>query len=754
MVTPTKSTRSSLAFHKFPTFYSCYLLKSHWIPRSTVTYIGSTPNPPRRIRQHNGEITQGAWKTKNKRPWVMQMVVYGFPSKLAALQFEWAWQHPHVSRNLRDDAGSALFKRGTGMKRNILVARTMLSYHPYNVWPLHVKIFTEEAEKIWEDVSKAADVKFPLPRGFTYCIEYEGVDGKSGKTNTERIGPVDVSDDQFTTAHLTKWQTLLHNAGSGLECSVCHERLDISAKESLTTSLCPTNGCQAVSHLRCLSRFFLEREKQGTTIIPRGGSCPNCRSYVLWGDVVKGCFRRYAGKALQEDEDEDDEDTGELSSAGEENVMAAVDALDPLQAQDKVVEVATKQKTRRTDDNAMRPTSEEVIPRKGRPLKTVHPSEKAKKRPRATGMSTKTKRAYYTTANVADADDAEEFFDLNVISADSGSDDNAPPAPVRPQSKAVNRSVKSRSKPPLPQPSAGPSRTASTKFRHLYGGDSDQISAIHLRDPPLSKKSSSLPNLPFISKAGPLRSQRDDMMADELATVEEDDAFAMGFGGDLLQARDSQQRAPPRARGRNTASSSNISAAPREKVGKNRQMVKNRSHPHLFLGGVHATDGESTSNIDMLDSLFDLDTTPHQLPGSSDSSRRQPTFPVDQSGVASCSPAKRRRLDLLEGEEDFFDSTGDENVDMNNNVLRASEDQDRPVPPLRSRHLSRAPSDEIDGPHRHNGGGVAYLERSMSALSVSSPDPSPMLGSTQPASSRGATHTKGDDDVEIIVLSD
>lgn len=74
------------------------------------------------------------------------------------------------------------------------VARTMLSYHPYNTWPLHVKIFTEEAEKIWEDVSKAADAKFPLPRGFTYCIEYEGVDGKSGKTNTGRIGPINVSD--------------------------------------------------------------------------------------------------------------------------------------------------------------------------------------------------------------------------------------------------------------------------------------------------------------------------------------------------------------------------------------------------------------------------------------------------------------------------------------------------------------------------------------------------------------------------------
>jgi len=35
-------------------------------------------------RQHNGEITQGAWRTKQGRPWVMQMIVHGFPSKLVS----------------------------------------------------------------------------------------------------------------------------------------------------------------------------------------------------------------------------------------------------------------------------------------------------------------------------------------------------------------------------------------------------------------------------------------------------------------------------------------------------------------------------------------------------------------------------------------------------------------------------------------------------------------------------------------------
>jgi structure-specific endonuclease subunit SLX1 len=126
-------------------FFCCYLLRS-LCPRSkSRTYIGFTVNPRRRIRQHNGEIASGAWRTRRGRPWEMVLCIYGFPSNVAALQFEWAWQHPIESLAVRKAA--AEFKSLGGIGNKIKLAYTMLNLPSWENLNLTVNFFSSKNTK-------------------------------------------------------------------------------------------------------------------------------------------------------------------------------------------------------------------------------------------------------------------------------------------------------------------------------------------------------------------------------------------------------------------------------------------------------------------------------------------------------------------------------------------------------------------------------------------------------------------------------
>lgn len=73
----------------------CYVYHIENDTRSD-TYVGYSTTLAKRIRQHNGELKNGANRTKQGRPWSFGMVLH-FPAswfnKIHALQLEYACQH-------------------------------------------------------------------------------------------------------------------------------------------------------------------------------------------------------------------------------------------------------------------------------------------------------------------------------------------------------------------------------------------------------------------------------------------------------------------------------------------------------------------------------------------------------------------------------------------------------------------------------------------------------------------------------------
>ncbi|KAK4688284.1 structure-specific endonuclease subunit SLX1, partial [Tremellales sp. Uapishka_1] len=334
-----KSTSTLLnGNHVFPPFYACYLLRSKATSDSNRTYVGSTPNPPRRIRQHNGELKQGAWKTSRFRPWEMQMIVYGFPSKLTALQFEWAWQKPELSRHLRSRIADTrnetgpMFKKDAKrnwVERKVAVAHALLCLPPFSRLPLHLRFFTQFAESFFDQLvsppspspshlkrktKPASTIEYPpLPEGVTRLLDLGGVAGATGLRRestvgvTSQHGPIDVQDSAFRCGERVwlKWKSLQRRLEDGdqVVCRICCGIVDLS--NHLDFSLCPSpvvadsGPCDYTAHLLCLAKEFLANtqihQPSAVHVLPLQGQCPSCQTEVTWGEIIRSCYGRREG---------------------------------------------------------------------------------------------------------------------------------------------------------------------------------------------------------------------------------------------------------------------------------------------------------------------------------------------------------------------------------------------------------------------------------------------------------------------------
>jgi len=307
-----------------PAFYCCYLLRSKKVLRSH--YIGSTPNPIRRLAQHNGKSNGGAARTSNEKlqPWEMTVIVTGFPSKIAALQFEWAWHNCHITKKIAEDQRithpqtkkrkskktgeevKRIVRPRTGLLEKLQNLHLLLRVPGFARWPLELRFFNKDVYDMWGDwydrvdaskkrgIKVVSDVKQPEE---IYKNDQTPMSTHAkGKRKREKLGKggVDGLDVGYgrLKEHLEKSVFLLAE-DEETDCAVCRNPLGPASKMSLA---CPRDGCRAAFHMNCLATKFLNDRRGDEILIPILGYCPGCKAELQWIDLVREMSLRVRGK--------------------------------------------------------------------------------------------------------------------------------------------------------------------------------------------------------------------------------------------------------------------------------------------------------------------------------------------------------------------------------------------------------------------------------------------------------------------------
>ncbi|KAI5917635.1 GIY-YIG catalytic domain-containing protein [Camillea tinctor] len=302
----------SVSLRPIPPFYAVYILRST-ISQASL-YIGSTPNPPRRLKQHNGEVQGGARRTSRSklRPWEMIGLVSGFPSMVAALKFEWAINNPHVSLHIPHESRISFGvrrRRGGRPKRPVKSLKSiaanlhlLLRMPSFARWPLAVHFFDAQFHTRWgEQVNASVDQ--PRPSICVYT-DFGPPSSSSSSSSSMSLPPSSGSKerpwgiyalplDYSPLEEYVRKTHILEAFEQQGNCVVCREEL---APERGLYATCPNAACHSTGHVSCWSQHLLKQNKsEDDQIIPVEGHCPECRGEVNWGVMMKELSLRTRG---------------------------------------------------------------------------------------------------------------------------------------------------------------------------------------------------------------------------------------------------------------------------------------------------------------------------------------------------------------------------------------------------------------------------------------------------------------------------
>jgi structure-specific endonuclease subunit SLX1 len=257
----------------------------------------------------------------------MCLIVHGFPSKLAALQFEWAWQHTGVTRHVKEmgleDGMGGIRNQGNGkgnanLNKKIADLYALLQSKSFRRWPLGVRFFAKDIHQTWTLWSERSAQQLRPEIVITLdTLASEGPQKKLREkvpAQSEMIGPLEnkTSDDSTSTYPIPPTLTTL-DAGYGsikyhlekstsvistdqaVSCGICQQ--SITSAQHLKV-ICPHDGCNSMSHLTCMSAHFRQTNHEGSEILPTSGSCPSCKRTLTWIQLVKELSVRARNPAL------------------------------------------------------------------------------------------------------------------------------------------------------------------------------------------------------------------------------------------------------------------------------------------------------------------------------------------------------------------------------------------------------------------------------------------------------------------------
>ena len=116
----------------------------------------------------------------------------------------------------------------------------------------------------------------------------DGGPGSKRRKLNHRIADLDV-DYAKEKEYVKKAKEIVDFEREGA-CSVCQKDLEHDAG---CYTICPNPGCETVSHVTCLSKHFLNDDKD--SLVPINGTCPSCKTKLRWVDVVKELSLRMRG---------------------------------------------------------------------------------------------------------------------------------------------------------------------------------------------------------------------------------------------------------------------------------------------------------------------------------------------------------------------------------------------------------------------------------------------------------------------------